>query len=150
MSELSREPFYTGNYRHNLDGKLRVTVPSKWRFHGDEVEEYLAWPHQDGYIAVYPPQVVQRIREHVSGVRLSDARAQRFLRHFFGNGTQFTCDGQGRIRLSEKLIAHAGIEKEAVLVGSGNTFAIYAPERYEAEESDEAFDLSGAMEAMGI
>ena len=37
----------------------------------------------------------------------------------------FSCDKQGRIQLSEKLLKHAKIAKEAVLLGKLSTFSIY-------------------------
>ena len=40
------KPYYVGSFRHNLDAKNRLTIPSKWRFAGDDGDVYLALPDQ--------------------------------------------------------------------------------------------------------
>ena len=47
--------FYTGLFRHTLDDKGRLTIPSAWRYAHEEQDTFLATPHPDGYIAVLPP-----------------------------------------------------------------------------------------------
>jgi MraZ protein len=39
---------YVGEYQHTLDDKHRLTIPSKWRFDGDEEDVYLALPNPCG------------------------------------------------------------------------------------------------------
>ena len=48
MIRVESEPFYVGEYRHRIDGKNRVTIPSKWRFLGDEADIYVGWGHPRG------------------------------------------------------------------------------------------------------
>ena len=74
-------------------------------------------PNPSGYITVYPPKMVRRLEEKVSEASLSDVRAQSLLMELFSKAHSFGCDKQGRINLSEKLLAHAGISSKAVLVG---------------------------------
>lgn len=140
---------YVGTFRHNLDAKLRVTIPSKWRFKGDQEDSYLAWPHPEGYIAVYPPRMIERFRQRMEDVKASDSQGQKIMRNLFGKAHWFGCDNQGRIKLDEKLVQHAGIEKTAALVGVGETFNVWAAERFEAQD-EEDFDLLQAMKDFGI
>lgn len=123
---------YVGSFRHNLDGKNRLTIPSKWRFSGDEQDVYLALPHPDGYIVVLPPAEVERLQEKVMEVRLSDRGGQDFLNKFFAGAHSLGCDKQGRIGLGEDLIRHAAVDKECLLVGTMTKFGIWSPERWEA------------------
>ena len=46
----------------------------------------------------------------------------------------FGCDKQGRINLNDKLLAHAGMEKKAILVGNFSYFSIHSVERYESAD----------------
>lgn len=121
---------YVGLVRHQLDAKNRLTLPSKWRITDDE-GEYLAIPNPDGFIHVYPPRMVERLEEQVSKVSLGDADGQALLMQLFSAAYAFTYDRQGRFGLTEELIRHAGIAKEAMFVGSFTTFSIWSPERYE-------------------
>ena len=143
------EPFYVGEFRHNLDAKNRVTIPAKWRFHGDEDDIYVAWAHPEHYIAVYPPGKIEEFREKIRRIQESDPLGQRILRQLFGKAFQFGCDRQGRIKLSDHLVAQAGILKAVVLVGLGETFNLWGAERY-TDYEEEAFDLLGAMREFGI
>ena len=135
---------YVGDYRHALDDKARLTIPAKWRFSGDEEDVYLALPNPSGCITIYPPKMVAKLSSKVSEVSLGDRKAQKALTRLFSQADHFGCDKNGRIKLSDKLVEHAGIAKEAVLVGNFVTFTLWNPERYQAylasdnEEEDEA------------
>jgi len=146
--------FYVGEFRHALDAKNRLTVPSKWRFNGDESDTaYLALPNPNGSVTVYPPEQVQRLKAKIAEVSmLGDPVRVRALTRIFSDGCQFGPDKQGRIGLPEKLVKHAGIAKEAVLAGLVNTFTIWSPERYErylkAEEDSAA--LAATLKDLGL
>ncbi len=144
-----QDPFYVGEFRHNLDPKNRITVPSKWRFSGDDVDGHVAWVHPEGYIAVYPPRKIKEFRERIMRIPEGDKRGQRILRRLFGKATRFGCDSQGRIKLGDMMVKDAGIHKAVVLVGLGETFNIWSAERFERQD-EEDFDLLEAMSDFGI
>jgi MraZ protein len=153
-SESMAQPgkaFYTGRFRHTLDDKFRLTIPSAWRYAHEEADTFLATPHPDGYIAVLPPAEVEKLHAKIAQIALSDGGGQDFAARFFSQTQSFSFDKSGRIGLEDALLEHAGIEKEAVLVGSLTKFNIYAPARWqkvEARTSGENFgDL---MRRMGI
>lgn len=138
---------YVGEFAHQLDARNRVTVPSTWRVEGDDARFYFAWPHPEGCIAVFPPQLQRELLEKARAVRQSDKRGQALLRNLFGKGFTFGCDKQGRILLPESLVAHAGIEKKVWLVGLGRSFEVWSDARY-PQGSD--VNVLAAMEALGI
>jgi len=149
MVGVETEPFYVGEYRHRLDAKNRVTIPSKWRFLGDEADIYVGWGHPGGCIVVYPPKKIAEFRAKIREIAESDPQGQRILRQLFGKAHQFGCDRQGRIKLHESLVSMARIEKSVALIGLGETFNIWSAERYQREEEEE-FDLLLAMKNFGI
>src|SRR3954462_14992915 len=126
--------FYTGLYRHTLDDKGRLTIPSAWRYAHEEADTFLATPHPDGYLSVLPPGEVDRLHEKISAMKLSDAGAQAFTARFFSQTQSFSFDKSGRVGLAGDLLKHAGIGKDAVLVGSLTKFNIYNPTRWQQEE----------------
>src|ERR1044071_6240976 len=75
--------FYTGLFRHTLDDKGRLTIPSVWRTAHAAEDTFLATPHPDGYVAVLPPGEVAKLHEKFSALKLSDAAAQAFAARFF-------------------------------------------------------------------
>lgn len=139
------KPSYTGLFRHTLDDKGRLTIPSAWRHAHEEGDTFLATPHPDGYLAVLPPAEVEKLREKISAMKLSDAEAQAFTARFFAQTQSFSFDKAGRIGLTAELLSHAGIEKDAVLVGTLTKFNIYSPARWQKEEARTAGENFGDM-----
>jgi MraZ protein len=143
--------FYTGLFRHTLDEKGRLTIPSAWRSAHGELDTFLATPHPDGYVAVLPPAEVEKLHAKIGQMALSDGAGQDFAARFFAQTQSFSFDKQGRVGFGEDLLRHAGIDKEAVLVGALTKFNLYAPARWgkvEARTSGENFgDL---MRRLGI
>jgi len=129
MAQLGK-PFYTGLFRHTLDDKNRLTIPSAWRSAHGESDTFLATPHPDGYVAVLPPVEVEKLHAKIAAMALSDRDAQDVAARFFAATHAFTFDKQGRIGLTDELRKHAGIDKDAVLVGSLTKFNLYSPDRW--------------------
>ena len=141
----SGKAFYTGLFRHTLDDKGRLTIPSAWRSAHAEADAFLATPHPDGYVAVLPPAEVEKLHAKISELKLSDAAAQAFAARFFSQTQSFSFDKAGRIGLSADLLKHAGIERDAVLVGSLTKFNLYSPARWQQEEARTAGENFGDL-----
>jgi MraZ protein len=127
------KPRYTGHFQHSLDDKNRLTIPSGWRVAHTEDDEFVALPHPDGYIAVLPPPEVDRLYEKAAAKNLSDSEAQDVLTQLFAHAQTLRFDKQGRIGLTQELLVHAGITKDAILAGSLSKFAIWSPERWDVK-----------------
>ena len=139
------KPVYTGLFKHTLDDKGRLTIPSAWRAAHAEADVFLATPHPDGYVAILPPSEVDKLHDKISAMKLSDAAAQAFNAKFFSQTQSFSFDKSGRIGLGADLLKHAGIEKDAVLVGSLTKFNIYNPTRWQQEEARTAGENFGDL-----
>lgn len=128
---------FVGEFRHKLDAKNRLTIPSDWRFEAsDDVRSvYLAIPNPNGCITVCPPAVVQKLIEAASQSNLSAPAKQRALMMLARSASKVTCDKAGRISLDVRLLAHAGISGEAVLVGEFKKFHIWNPEKLASEDA---------------
>ncbi|MDQ8204401.1 hypothetical protein [Pelagicoccus sp. SDUM812003] len=130
MSALGR-PIFVGKHQRNLDSKNRLTIPSKWRFDGDTEDVFLALPDPSGSILVLPPKQVDKLFEEIESQRISDEDAQLLQDKLFSQAYSFGCDKQGRMNLTEELLEHSGITKEAIVVGRMTTFRIWSPERWQ-------------------
>lgn len=119
---------FSGNFPRTLDDKARLTIPSEWRSAHTKEEPFMAIPHKDGYLAVLPTTEVNKLREQLSAKKLNDSGAQDSAAVFFSETQSFVCDSFGRVSLNKELLQHAGIDKEAVLIGSLTKFHIYSPE----------------------
>lgn len=133
--EPSGTVFYTGEFKHSLDDKGRLTIPSAWRSAHGEKDTFLATPHPDGYISILPPGEALKLHAKFSEMKYGNAQAQAFAANFAAQSQSFTVDKAGRVILTEGLIKHAGIEKDAVLVGSMTKFNVYTPARWAQEQA---------------
>jgi len=146
---LIGKPIYTGRFRHTLDDKNRLTIPSAWRATHAETDQFLATANPDGHIVVLPPADLEKLYEKTSQQAMSD-RDQAGLDYFFSMALSFNFDKQGRFALSDDLRLHAGLDKDVILVGSLNKFSIYSPARWEKVTQKVAGELGESMRRIGI
>jgi MraZ protein len=143
--------YYNSIYRHGVDDKRRLQIPAKWRPPQENFQlTLILWPGSEGkgrYILVLPPEPMRALVEKLKSMPYSDAKADSLRRLLGKNSDQATIDKAGRICLPEMMAAGAGIEREAVLIGSWDRFEIWNPARYEAASvvddalASEAFKL---------
>lgn len=151
MDVISQAQF-VGKSRHQLDAKNRITVPAAWRVQGDDARDrayYVAWPHPNGYLCVFPPERFAALTAKAQGARLSDTRAQAALREIFSSAHRFSCDAAGRAVFPEALLKHAGIDKDLTLVGMNDFFEVWSSERLAPPGADPETVLA-AMETLGL
>ena len=136
-----------GEYRHTLDAKGRVSVPSKLR---DELgDRFTVTKGLDGCIAAYPAAEWDALEAKIRALPMSKARdLQRF---FFSAAFDAELDSQGRILLPANLRAFAGLGKEVVVIGAANHAEIWDAARWDGynEEIDDA-RIESAMEELGF
>lgn len=140
---------YVGEYRHNRDAKGRLTVPSKWRFPGDEMQMFLAIPAPSGCITVYPPRAVAELKARLEKLRMSDIAGQRAVMQILGKADNFRFDKAGRIKISDRLYEYAGIDREVLCVGTLNVFHFWEPERYNQHMSVGESEVGNSAEVLG-
>jgi MraZ protein len=142
---------YSGRFEHTLDDKNRLTIPSAWRWVHTDTEQFLAMPHPDAYIAVLPPARVQKLLAQIAEMKISDRDAQAVKAKIFSEALSFTFDKQGRFGVSPDLLRHAGITKDAVLSGMGDTFNILSPARWsEMQRSTAGENFGDMMRRIGL
>ena len=137
-----------GTYRHSLDSKNRMRIPSKFKSElganciitkGTGVNLMLF--SGDGFNSLY---------ERLSSISIFDEEAQKPVRKFLSSAFDTEEDAQGRVLLPKELIAHAGITKNLVFVGVGNRVEIWAEEEWDKlSDSDEETDF-GVLAKFGV
>lgn len=105
----------TGTYLRALDEKRRVAVPKRLRddFAEANLEFLFIAPGTEKSLVIYAPQAFESL-----AARLADkAGHQNFLRLFYSSSERVDLDGQGRIRIPDRLAEYAGLSREAYLLG---------------------------------
>src|SRR5436190_13400568 len=106
------QAFYAGEFRHAIDEKNRITIPSRWR--RDGAEEFIILPeanHQ--FLLVMSPEEFSRMSAEAEtnpGVSARDRRI--FLRHLHSRAQHGSSDRQGRLVLPEELCQKVGLKGE--------------------------------------
>ncbi len=100
----------------------------------------------DPCLALYPAVAWEAFCERLDAAP-KDERFRRFVRHLFAHTEEASCDSQGRLLIPPALRAYAGIEREAVSIGSLTRIEIWAPERLGAlaPSNDDAAAISAEL-----
>jgi MraZ protein len=130
---------FTGEFRHAIDGKGRIAVPARFRAELEPGAHVSRW--MDSCLAIFPKQAWQRLAERVGEQRYADAGARAFSRFLFSGAFEVELDRQGRVVLPVSLREFAGLESEAVVVGSLDHIELWEPARWAAVSEDMSSDV---------
>jgi len=147
INQNSDAPAFTGEFRHRIEGKNRITIPSAWRF-GEEVELFMIRKTLEKCISVMPRCEVERLKAKADEMPPEDR--SHFL-HFFGrNLRQVTLDKAGRISIPDEFCKRLGIEGEVMLSGSVVTFNIWNVSDFEAAHPEDDDHRASVLRRHGI
>ena len=132
-------PIFSGEVRHSIDGKNRVTIPSRWR--RTDADVFVLAPDRKGEcLRAMSPATFRKAGERAAetaGVTRADYAA--FERQFFARSETVTADKQGRLVLPEQYCRTLKLDGDVVLVGTNEGFQIWNPEAWSrTKEADEA------------
>ena len=145
-------PIFSGESRHSLDEKMRVTIPSRWRGKEDGGDEFFLTVDRSGaFVRAMPPEVFYGLPQKLAkNAGISEAEIAKFERLFYARSKPVTTDKQGRIILPAEYCASAGIKKEVVLVGTRASFEIYSPIAWDRAQQSEAAAFDRLAELAGL
>ncbi|MDQ3197858.1 MAG: hypothetical protein M3Q46_01500 [Verrucomicrobiota bacterium] len=129
---------YAGEFRHQLDDKHRITIPSRWRRSGAG-EEFLIVPDPGKqFLLVMPPDEFERVSAaaaNAPGVSPRDLRI--YLRQLHSQAQHGASDKQGRLLVSDDLCQQLELKGEVALVGGRGRFEIWNLARRKRSHLDE-------------
>lgn len=118
-----------GEYRHNLDDKKRLTIPSKYR---EELgDKFVVTRGLDGCLFVYSFAEWDKIVNKLKTLPFTKKDARTLTRFLMSAASICEIDKQGRINLVNSLISYAEIKKECVIIGVNDRLEIWASEKYD-------------------
>ncbi len=120
---------FHGRFTHSLDGKRRLTIPSSWRaMVGDPKCLYVLPDFNRPYLRVFPGVEWTRRLDRIRELPIADEQAREFVRRLGMSSEIAVWDSQGRIRVSDELLAFAGLGDQVILAGAVDTFELWSPE----------------------
>lgn len=141
---------FIGEYRHNIDDKNRVTIPSKFR--EDLGDVFVLTKGLDNCLFIYPYKEWSAFEEKLKNLPLTNQNARKFARFFLSGAVECNVDKQGRILIPTPLRNYSGIIKDVYFIGMSNRIEIWSSSEWEAYNADD-FDanaLAGQMAELGI
>ena len=146
---------FRGESDHKVDAKGRVSVPALFRRVLDQGEApgtLILIPNLRGADCVegFTQEFIDRIARSIGRMKPFSKQRRRLEYEFLANALPMQLDDTGRIVLSPALKAAAGITDQARFVGMGDSFQIWAPDRFDAmmaslNDGDEDEDPLDAM-----
>ena len=120
---------FIGEYHHSIDDKGRLIIPSKFR---DELgEKFIVTRGIENCLFVYSEESWTKIVNKLETLPFTKKDARQFIRFFLSGASEAEFDKQGRINISSYLMSYANIQKECVIVGTGDRLEIWSQESWD-------------------
>lgn len=118
-----------GEFRHTLDSKGRVFVPSKWR---EELGEGVVISKGlESCLYVMTPNHFTAYSDRLSARALENQPAREYARMLYSGSQEEHIDKQGRVTVPSGLREHAGLSREVVLIGVNDRAEIWDKEAWD-------------------
>ena len=112
-----------GSYKHNLDTKYRVIMPSKLR---EEIgDSFVVAKGFGACLAVYSQEEYTKLAQKVLALPSNLPETQFIRRQILGEAENCSADKQGRVVVPTDLREKVGITREVMIVGNGDHVEIW-------------------------
>lgn len=140
---------FRGEFHQKVDDKGRMSIPAQFRrvlesedpdwSDGKRPEFVVVYgPPKQKYLECYTMTAIAEVDDKIAAMPRGSMDRRMLERLFNGQSQQTNVDETGRIVLPAKLRAKIGLEAEAFYIATGDTFQIWNPETYAAEEGARA------------
>ena len=134
----------SGEYRHNIDLKGRIIIPSKIRFEmGDKI---VITRGLDGCLFGYNEKTWDSIMQKLSTLPYTKSDVRKYTRFMTSGAITLEFDKQGRINIPSYLNQYASLEKEVVIVGVIDRIEIWSKDKWESFMNENIESLSDISE----
>ena len=126
---------FHGTFEHSLDAKHRLTVPSKFR--SALAGRVVLVRAVDRCVSVYPAETYEAMtKSALSGLNPFSPEARDLKRVLFANATDVELDSAGRVMVPPRYREHAGIDRDVVITGAGDSLELWDATTWAAYDSD--------------
>ena len=134
----------SGEYRHSIDLKGRVIIPSKIR---DEMGGKIVITRGlDGCLFGYSEKTWNSILEKLNTLPFTKRDARNFTRFMTSGAITLEFDRQGRVNIPSYLNEYANLSKDVVIIGVINRIEIWSKDNWESFMNNNIESLSDISE----
>ena len=126
---------FLSHFTNAFDAKGRITLPAPFRatLAKEDIEGVFAHPCLDApALDCGGARLIASIQGMLEAMPPYSPEREDLSLALFGTSEFLKLDPEGRLSLSERLKASIGLTREAVFVGQGEKFQIWAPESFAA------------------
>lgn len=135
---------FMGEYHHTIDEKGRLIIPSKFR---EELgEKFIITRGIENCLFVYSLDSWKKITDKLESLPFTKKDARQFVRFFLSGATTAEFDKQGRVNITSPLISYANLQKDCVVIGTGDRLEIWSQEDWNAFFDSAASNMSDIAE----
>ena len=139
-----------GRFKHALDPKKRLTIPSGWRVVlGDSKYVYAMPDTQDRCVNIMPKDEMDVLLTRLRQKALFDPAQMKVLQVIGANSELVMIDSQGRIRISDKLLQFANLTTTVAMLGAVRMFKLWDPNALPPEGEVNQSELATALASAG-
>lgn len=140
--------FLASTYDSKIDAKGRLVLPARLKSSfpeeaGNEVVLRMAF---EPCLILYPMVEFRKTYQKIAGLNEFNREHRQLQRSFFSAVQPVELDGNGRILIPKPMLAYAGLEREATVVGTGMRIEIWNPGRYAEQSIGDPDELSQLAE----
>ena len=132
-------------FENSLDKKGRVSVPSSYRAYLNSMgyNGFITYPSFNHYaLEACSQDRIEKLSNTIDSLNPFEEKRDYFATSILSESVNLQFDTEGRVSLTEKLLAHAKIKNNILFVGLGKTFQIWEPkifEKFKVEAKKKAF-----------
>ena len=135
-------------YERPLDPKKRLTVPSVWRHALGSDYVYVMKEEGKPCLQLIPKGVFESRMAGIQEEALSDDDLNDVLERVGEDSELLEFDVQGRIRISDRLLAYANLKGPVVMKGAVRMARLWAPENVPERTPEESENLRAARKRL--
>lgn len=135
---------FMGEYHHTIDEKGRMIIPAKFR---EELgDNFIITRGIENCLFVYSSKSWENITNKLESLPFTKKDARQFVRFFLSGATIAEFDKQGRVNITSPLISYAHLEKDCVIIGTGDRLEIWSQEDWNAFFESASSNMSDIAE----
>lgn len=136
-----------GEYRHTLDTKKRISLPSKFR---KEVGKKIVITRGlDNCLFLYTEKEWKNISKQIGGLGMGQSGTRDFSRFILSGATEIEVDTAGRMLIPEHLIDFAAIKSKIVFAGVYTRIELWDEEAWDKNISQVSKSVDAMAEQLG-
>lgn len=140
-----------GEYKHNLDSKGRLAIPSKFR--SKITSGAIITRGLDRCLFLFDMKEWQSLAQKLVALPLAQANSRAFVRLMLAGASDVSLDKQGRILVPDYLREYAALKRQVVIAGLYNRVEIWADDlwqQYKSKTESASDEIAERLGELGI